>query len=95
MSVVSASAVTCVVVVADESEARKLVSPEYVATMPYDPAVAKVYWQLGLATVMSATVHSVFVPSVMVTEPVGLPAPGALTTTPTVKVTMPPVNDGL
>src|SRR5690348_13614158 len=71
--VVSAGLVTCVVVVPDELEARKLVSPEYEATTSVDPAAVNVYVQVGSATTLGIEQSTLLLVSRTVAEPVGVP----------------------
>src|SRR6185437_10621796 len=77
---------------ADESEARKFVSPEYAATTAVEPAAVKVYVQVWLA-VMSGIVHStLLLVSLTVAEPVGVPPNAGVIVT--VNVTSSPTTDG-
>jgi hypothetical protein len=70
----------------------KLPSPAYVAVSVFAPEVVGVSWQVPAET---AAVQLSPVPSLTVTFPVGVPAPGELTATVKLTVTACPVKDGL
>jgi len=61
-----------------EALVRKFASPAYVAVSVFAPAVVNVRLHVPAATV---PVHVVPAPSLTVTFPVGVPAPGAVTAT--------------
>ncbi|HEX9729769.1 MAG TPA: hypothetical protein VGA37_14810, partial [Gemmatimonadales bacterium] len=69
---------------------RKFPSPAYVATSVFAPAVVDVSEQLPAATVST----QLAVPSLTVTLPVGVPAPGATAATVNVTVYACPTTDG-
>src|SRR5579864_138622 len=65
----------------------KLLSPEYFAVSVSVPAACGVIAQLPVPELSELIVHDSPAPSYTVTEPVGVPEPGAFTVTDTVTVT--------
>jgi hypothetical protein len=78
-----------------EELTAKLVSPPYEATMLWLPAPSVDVLKVATPPAPTVPVPSVVAPSMNVTEPDGLPAPGATGDTVAVKVTDWPNTDGL
>jgi hypothetical protein len=72
-----------------------LVSPLYVAVIVWLATVSALVVKVALPEVMATVAAKVTVPSLKVTVPVGVPAPGAVAATVAVNVTVWPKTDGL
>jgi len=72
----------------------KFESPPYTAVIECVPFTSVEIANVAFRLLLSVPLPSVVLPSLNVTVPVGVPAPGALAVTVAVNVTMSPVMDG-